>query len=116
MTRRAEAVQGIAVIYPGEGEVIAASRCRFLIDAPDRRVEIAVDGDGWRSCRRGDGYWWFDGSGLEPGRHQALVRCEGTRDGDESILSCRFLVAASPTPAPRRSDRRTCHWKSIPSG
>lgn len=113
---RAEAVEGVAMIYPGEGEVLDSSRCRFLIDAPDRRVEIAIDGEGWRSCRRGGGYWWFDWAGFEPGRHQALVRCEGPRGGEDSILSRRFLVAPAPETTARRGDRGACSWKSIPSG
>ena len=92
MRGRAAAAEGLAMIYPVEGEVLESSRCRFLIDAPDRRVEIAIDGEGWSSCRRGGDHWWFDGSGLEAGWHQALVRCEGPGRGGESQLTCRFLV------------------------
>lgn len=105
MIRRAAApaAEGIAMIYPGEGEVLDSSRCRFLIDAPDRPVEIAIDGEGWRSCRRGDGHWWLDWAGLEAGWHQVLVRCEGPRRDGETSLTCRFLVA------PRRTDRRAVH-------
>lgn len=90
-------------MYPGEGEVVASSRLRFLIEAPNRRVEIAVDGEGWRACRRGDGYWWLDAA-LEPGRHQAFLRCEGPRGGAESVRVCRFLVSAEQ---PRADLKRT---------
>lgn len=93
----------LELIYPAEGEAIEPSRCRFLIEASSRAVEIAIDGDGWRPCRRGDGVWWFDGSGLEPGRHQALIRCEGTEGRAGSRRACRFSVRADP-------------WASIPSG
>ena len=86
------------MVYPAEGEAIEPSRCRFLIEAPEGPVEIAIDGGVWRSCRRGDGLWWFDGSGLEPGRHQALIRCRG-----EARRACRFSVRADP-------------WTSSPSG
>lgn len=80
------------MLYPGEGEAIEASRCRFLIEAPERAVEIALDGGGWRTCRRGDGLWWFDGAGLEPGRHQALIRCPEGGGRPEARLSRRFYV------------------------
>ena len=86
----------VRMIYPGEGEVLDSSRCRFLIDAPDRRVEIAIDGEGWSSCRRAGDNWWFDWSGLGAGWHQALVRCEEPRRGGELNLTRRFLVAGSP--------------------
>ncbi len=82
----------VEVTYPGEGEAVAASRCRLLIDAPDGCVEIALDSEGWCSCRHGDGYWWFDSSGLEPGWHQALIRCEGAHGGEAAQLTRRFLV------------------------
>ncbi len=86
--------EGFEVLYPGEGEVVEASRCRFLIDAPDRRVEIAIDGEHWDACRLGGGYWWFERSGLTPGRHQALIRCEGPSGRPPVQRAVRFLVAA----------------------
>jgi len=82
------------VEYPGEGEVVEASSCRFLIDADGSNVEIAIDGDGWQTCRRVDGVWAFDCSFPEPGRHQALIRCEGADGGEPAYRTCRFLVAA----------------------
>jgi hypothetical protein len=91
--RRAPGGDGIAVLYPGEGEVVGDSRCRFLIEAPERRVEIAIDGEGWSSCRLGGGYWWFDRAGLAPGHHQALIRCEGPDGREPSQRTLRFLVA-----------------------
>ncbi len=85
--------------------MIASSRFRFLIEAPDRRVEIAVDGEGWRACRRGEGYWWHDAA-LEPGRHQAILRCAGPRGGAETVRACLFLVAAEqPHAAVKRTAR-----------
>lgn len=91
--REARGEDGLAVLYPGEGEVVGESRCRFLIEAPERRVEIAIDGEGWAPCRLGGGYWWFDRAGLAPGRHQALVRCEGPGGRAPSQRTLRFLVA-----------------------
>lgn len=103
MRRAAAGPAGVLeMLYPAEGEAIEPSRCRFLIEASERPVEIAIDGDGWRPCRRGDGVWWFDGSGLAPGRHQALIRCEGP-GGRGSRRACLFSVRADP-------------WASTPSG
>lgn len=68
--RRAPGGDGIAVLYPGEGEVVGDS-----------------------SCRLGGGYWWFDRAGLAPGHHQALIRCEGPDGREPSQRTLRFLVA-----------------------
>lgn len=87
------------MIYPAEGEVIDSSGCRFLIDAPESRVEIAVDGGPWDACRLGGGYWWYDRVGLGPGRHQAMVRCDGSRGGEPVLMTLRFCVADAPSPA-----------------
>jgi hypothetical protein len=82
----------LAVEDPQEGELIRAPAYAFRIEADAPRVEIAIDGDDWRPCRRNDGYWWYEWSGYESGRHQAMVRGE-TRAGREAALrSCRFLV------------------------
>jgi hypothetical protein len=87
------AAERIAVDFPQEGEVLDSSGCTFLIDAPARGVEIAIDGDEWRPCRRGDGYWRHDWSRAEPGRHQAIVRCAGRPGGEPTIRVVRFVVA-----------------------
>jgi hypothetical protein len=92
-TRREAAVaERIAVDFPAEGEEVAASRCVFLIDAPERGVEISIDGDDWRRCRRGDDYWRYDWTAAEPGRHAAVVRCARPESGEAAIRVCHFLV------------------------
>ena len=93
-----------AVDYPHEGERISSSHCTFQIDAPERSVVIAIDGDGWRCCSRRDGRWWYDWPCGEPGRHQAIVRCEGAAGAAPLDRICRFLV--EPAAAPRRMQRR----------
>jgi hypothetical protein len=89
--RRAAAPR-IAVDYPQEGEVITSPRYTFRIDASAPRVEIAIDGGDWRSCRRSDDYWWFDWSGYDSGRHQAIVRGAPQAEMDSASRTCRFLV------------------------
>ena len=94
--RGGRAAERISVDYPFEGETIGSSRCTFQIDAPGRGVAIAIDGDGWRSCRRSDGRWWYDWSCGEPGRHQAIVRCEGPAGAEPAYRVCRFTVEPAP--------------------
>lgn len=103
MSARAAAPERVVMVYPSEGEEVDAPRFRFLIEAPERPVEIAIDGGGWRSCRRSDGLWWFEQGGLQPGRHQALIRCRGTAGRAEARRACRFRVRAAA-------------WKSAPFG
>ena len=82
----------IAVEYPQEGEVITSPRYTFRIDGSARSVEIAIDGGDWRSCRRSDGYWWFDWSDYDSGRHQAIVRGARNTGQEFAARTCRFLV------------------------
>jgi hypothetical protein len=82
----------LAVEYPQEGELITSPSYTFRIDGAAPRVEIAIDGGGWSSCRRSDDYWWFDWSDYDSGRHQAIVR-SAPRAGQESATRiCRFVV------------------------
>jgi hypothetical protein len=88
----ARPAERISVDYPHEGEVLTSAACTFLIDAPARGVEIAVDGEEWRPCRRGDGYWRHDWFFPSPGPHQAVVRCAGPSGAEPAIRVCRFVV------------------------
>ncbi len=90
----------IAVEYPQEGEIITSPSYTFRIDAGAARVEIAVDGNVWTSCRRSDGYWWFDWSDYESGLHQALVR-EAPRGETEPPARVRRFVVELPESRPR---------------
>lgn len=44
------------------------------------KVEISVDGRPWQACRLTSGYWWFDWSGIQPGKHTLSARMR-TADG-----------------------------------
>jgi len=85
----------ISIEYPGEGEIIDSPTYSFRIDAQSPRVEIAIDGGGWTSCRRGDEYWWFDWSDYEPGLHQAIVR-EAPDAGPAPPSGVRRFVVGRP--------------------
>lgn len=78
--------------YPQEGELITSPSYTFRIDAAAPRVEIAIDGGDWTPCRRSDDYWWFDWSGYESGRHQAIVRSAPQPGHEGATRICRFLV------------------------
>jgi hypothetical protein len=86
----------LAIDYPQEGEAIASPTYTFRIDGAAPRVEIAIDGGDWSSCRRSDDFWWFDWSGYDSGRHQAIVRAASQSGRDVDTRCCRFLVVLPP--------------------
>jgi hypothetical protein len=45
-----------------------------------QQVEISIDGGAWQNCRLTSGYWWFDWSGIQPGKHTLTARMR-TTDG-----------------------------------
>ena len=78
--------------YPQEGEVVTSPSYSIRIAAAAPRVEIAIDGGGWTSCRRRDDYWWFDWSDYDSGPHQALVRAAPQPGPEPPARVRRFLV------------------------
>lgn len=90
----------LAVDYPQEGEIVASPRYTFRIDANATRVEIAIDGGDWTSCRRRDDYWWYDWSDYESGRHQAIVR-GAPQEGAEPVARTRRFLVELPRSGPR---------------
>lgn len=78
--------------FPAEGELITSRGYVFRVEGAARRVDIAIDGDGWRSCRRDGDSWWLNWTGYSSGRHQAIVRTEPETGRDEIIQTRRFLV------------------------
>lgn len=79
---------GIAVDYPQEGEAIASATYTFRIAGSASSVEAAIDGEEWRPCRRAAGYWWYDWSGYDLGRHQLLIRARPA-GGEEFVFRTR---------------------------
>ncbi len=43
-------------------------------------VQISFDGGSWQNCRLTSGYWWYDWSGITPGKHTLVARMR-TADG-----------------------------------
>ncbi len=74
------ALNEVGIDFPHPGEVIEPGPYSFRIAAPAdaKEVSISIDDEGWRSCRRDDGHWWFDWPGQEAGQgagdHVAVTR------------------------------------------
>lgn len=65
----------VAIDSPASGETIKSDQYTLRIGAiPEAHVEVALDGGLWQTCRRYQGYWWFDWSGYKSGRHEAVAR------------------------------------------
>ena len=45
-----------------------------------QQVELSIDSGPWENCRLTSGYWWFDWSGIQPGKHTLTARMR-TADG-----------------------------------
>jgi hypothetical protein len=45
-----------------------------------QHTELSIDGGVWQNCRLTSGYWWYDWSGIQPGRHTLVARMR-TSDG-----------------------------------
>jgi len=43
-------------------------------------LDICIDKGPWISCRPTSGYWWYDWSGIAPGKHTLVARMR-TPDG-----------------------------------
>jgi hypothetical protein len=65
----------IVIDYPNEAEVINGSHYALRIGTSnDGYAEISFNGDEWRSCRFGSGYWWFDWTDFDQGYHSLSAR------------------------------------------
>lgn len=74
----------LAVEFPRQDERITSSDYTVRVFAPETalKVGISIDQGPWKSCRSAVGYWWYDWSGFEDGRHQIVVSMttpEGSR-------------------------------------
>jgi hypothetical protein len=43
-----------------------------------QHVEMSIDGGAWQPCRLTSGYWWFDWSGIQPGKHTLVARMKSS--------------------------------------
>lgn len=63
-----------------------------VLDSSVEGLEISIDDDAWRPCRRGEGCWSYEWTEYQPGRRQAVVRVRPHRKEKEPRQTCLFLV------------------------
>jgi len=87
--KRASAAQTRpAVDYPASGETVVSAQYTVRVSAPENAetVDVSIDQGPWLSCRKAEGFWWYDWSGYADGAHAVIARTPG-KNG-------RFLVSA----------------------
>ena len=67
--------------YPQQNERLAGPVYVIRLGAGGaQHVELSIDGGVWQNGRLTSGYWWYDWSGVQPGRHTLTARMR-TADG-----------------------------------
>ena len=66
----------LAVDYPQQGETVTGTEYVIRLSAPAKaeRVEVSINQEDWRPCRKAGGYWWHDWSGYDEGEHEVVAR------------------------------------------
>jgi len=91
--QEAEKGAQVAIDFPQQGERIVSPDYTFRIGAKTAgAVEISIDGGEWRPCREAEGYWWYDWSGYEPGKHKAVARVHPENGREIPSETRRFVV------------------------
>ena len=83
--------------FPQRGETIISPKYAFRVGVAGAadRVDLSIDHGRWLPCRNAAGYWWYEWSGYDDGRHTVKARARG-RDGRWLVsLPHDFLVAAT---------------------
>lgn len=90
----------LSVDFPEHHEKITSPRYTIRIAAPEgfRKVEISIDRTGWQPCRYAVGYWWFDWSGYQNGRHELVARIQAPDGRTIALEPRRFFVELQPQP------------------
>lgn len=68
-----------AVDYPTQDETLVSPQYTFRIAAPEsaESVDVSIDQGPWLTCRKAEGFWWYDWSGYENGEHELIARTPG---------------------------------------
>ena len=75
LRKMAQSEASVNIDYPKSGEIITVPKYTLRINAKGAtRVEACIDDLPWTPCRSAVGYWWYDWSGYNPGKHQINVR------------------------------------------
>jgi len=54
-------------------------------------VELSINDSEWQPCRFTSGYWWYDWSNIQPGRHKLVARMK-TANGEWFRTPDRFCT------------------------
>ncbi|MBI3299005.1 MAG: hypothetical protein HYZ75_12615 [Elusimicrobia bacterium] len=89
-----ETEERMVMDYPRQGEHVSGPGCTFRVGASDEAdlVEISVDSEEWRPCRRAQGYWWYEWESTRPGLHCARARASRLSGGVELSGLRRFIL------------------------
>lgn len=69
------AAPAVLLDYPQEGEQVLPGHYSVRVAAaPERQVEVSIDGGAWRPCREAVGYYWYDWEPSELGEHRIVAR------------------------------------------
>jgi len=89
----------ISLDHPKREESILFPEYTFRVEtASPEPVEISIDGEGWKECRRSVGYWWYDWSEYQSGLHQAVVRVRPRGREKTASQTCLFRVDLPSAP------------------
>lgn len=89
----ADVAPEISVEHPHIGQRSYFPESEYqVLDSSIEGLEISIDDEDWRPCRRGGGCWSYEWTGYQPGRRQATVRIRPRRRQREPRQTCLFLV------------------------
>lgn len=89
--------KAITVDYPQENETITGRNYTFRVSTPAEAdiVEMSINNGPWMPCRSDVGYWWYDWSDVQPGKHQIRARMH-TQAGVMHMTLLRRFQAVKP--------------------
>ena len=95
---KAAKAPAVVLEYPQAGEAVRTGHYAVRIAAkPEALVELSVDGGPWQPCREAVGYFWFDWTPSEAGRHTLVARSKN--GGPRASTSEERTVVVVETPS-----------------
>lgn len=84
--------------FPQENETIVsrAYTMRIAVPAVVEALDISIDQGPWLACREDVGFWWYEWSGYEDGRHEIIARTRAHNRRWRMSEPREVLVATMP--------------------